>query len=242
MIAPLLSIPASPGKFILDAGPSTSAGTACCWPSACSLAGWIAQREFAPPRHRPRARLPDRRLGRPRRPDRRAALPRRHRLGALLRPPRRLPRSGRAASASPARSLGGAVGAAIGGRRAASRSDAARLHRPRRRRSPRPSAASATTSTRSSSAARPACPGASRSTPANRPAGYEPTATFHPTFLYESLWDLLRRRAAAGGPGDVAAARRRRDLRAVPGAVLASAASGSRGCASTRPTSSARCG
>ncbi len=27
--------------------------------------------------------------------------------------------------------------------------------------------------------------------PANRPAGYEQTATFHPTFLYESLWDFL---------------------------------------------------
>ena len=27
--------------------------------------------------------------------------------------------------------------------------------------------------------------------PANRPAGYEQTATFHPTFLYESLWDFV---------------------------------------------------
>jgi prolipoprotein diacylglyceryl transferase len=27
--------------------------------------------------------------------------------------------------------------------------------------------------------------------PAIRPAGYEQTATFHPTFLYESLWDFL---------------------------------------------------
>ena len=26
--------------------------------------------------------------------------------------------------------------------------------------------------------------------PANRPAGYEQFATFHPTFLYESLWDV----------------------------------------------------
>ena len=27
--------------------------------------------------------------------------------------------------------------------------------------------------------------------PANRPAGYEDQATFHPTFLYECVWDLL---------------------------------------------------
>src|SRR5437764_808265 len=26
---------------------------------------------------------------------------------------------------------------------------------------------------------------------ANRPAGYQQYATFHPTFLYESLWNLL---------------------------------------------------
>ena len=54
----------------------------------------------------------------------------------------------------------------------------------------RRSAASATTSTRSCSAGPPTCRGASRSTPAHRPEGYAQFATFHPTFLYEALWNL----------------------------------------------------
>ena len=56
--------------------------------------------------------------------------------------------------------------------------------------SPRRSAGSATGSTRSCSAARPRCRGGWRSTPRYRPAGYEQFATFHPTFLYELLWNL----------------------------------------------------
>ena len=31
--------------------------------------------------------------------------------------------------------------------------------------------------------------------PAHRPPGYEDQATFHPTFLYECVWDLARRSA-----------------------------------------------
>ena len=57
--------------------------------------------------------------------------------------------------------------------------------------SPRRSAAGATTSTRSSSASRPTFPGASRSTSQNRPEKYIAEPTFHPLFLYESLWNLL---------------------------------------------------
>jgi phosphatidylglycerol---prolipoprotein diacylglyceryl transferase len=34
-------------------------------------------------------------------------------------------------------------------------------------------------------------PWAIRIAPENRPAGYADVATFHPTFLYESIWDLL---------------------------------------------------
>ena len=57
--------------------------------------------------------------------------------------------------------------------------------------SPRRSAAGATGSTRSCSASPPTCRGRSRSTPQHRPPGYEDQATFHPTFLYECVWDLL---------------------------------------------------
>ena len=56
-------------------------------------------------------------------------------------------------------------------------------------RSPRPSVASATGSTRRSSGGRPSFPGGSRST-RRVPLGYEAYATFHPTFLYEALWNL----------------------------------------------------
>ena len=54
---------------------------------------------------------------------------------------------------------------------------------------PRPSGASATSSTRSSSG-RPTVPWALEIDVAHRPAGFEQYATFHPTFLYESLWCL----------------------------------------------------
>ena len=55
---------------------------------------------------------------------------------------------------------------------------------------PRPSAAGATGGTRSCSGGPPRFPGASRSIPSTaRPAQLD-QATFHPTFLYESLWNL----------------------------------------------------
>ena len=62
---------------------------------------------------------------------------------------------------------------------------------PRASCSPRRSAAGATTSTRSSSASRPTFPGASRSTSRTGPRQYIAEPTFHPLFLYESLWNLL---------------------------------------------------
>ncbi len=56
----------------------------------------------------------------------------------------------------------------------------------------RPSAGSATGSTTSSSACPPTCPGASRSSPTNPafPAGLAEGTLFHPTFLYEIIWNL----------------------------------------------------
>ena len=58
--------------------------------------------------------------------------------------------------------------------------------------SPRRSGAGATGSTRSCSAGRPTCRGASRSTRSTtRPGATATSTTFHPTFLYESLWCLL---------------------------------------------------
>ena len=56
--------------------------------------------------------------------------------------------------------------------------------------SPRRSAGGATGSTRSCSASPPTCRGRSRSTREYRPPGYEDQATFHPTFLYECIWNL----------------------------------------------------
>ena len=71
---------------------------------------------------------------------------------------------------------------------------------PRRRcSSRRPSAASATTSTRSCSAVRRRCRGGWRSTPRTGPPATRSTPTFHPTFLYELLWNLLAGRGASSG-------------------------------------------
>ena len=56
--------------------------------------------------------------------------------------------------------------------------------------SPSRSGASATGSTRSCSASRRRCRGAWRSTRAHRPARYPNSPTFHPTFLYEIIWNL----------------------------------------------------
>ena len=55
---------------------------------------------------------------------------------------------------------------------------------------PRPSGGWATTSTRSSTAAPPTCRGPSRSTRASARARVYDSPTFHPTFLYEGLWNL----------------------------------------------------
>jgi len=54
----------------------------------------------------------------------------------------------------------------------------------------RRSAAGGTSSTRKPSAGPPICHGSSTSRRSNRPLGYAQYEFFHPTFLYESLWDL----------------------------------------------------
>ena len=56
--------------------------------------------------------------------------------------------------------------------------------------SPRRWVAGATGSTRSSTASRPTCPGDWRSIRAHRIDGYFTDATYHPTFLYECIWNL----------------------------------------------------
>ena len=76
--------------------------------------------------------------------------------------------------------------------------------------------------------------------PAHRPAGYAQYATFHPTFLYELIWNLtlagalvwLGRRRRIRAAGAVRALRRR---------LLGSAASSRSSCASTRRTTSSGC-
>ena len=66
-----------------------------------------------------------------------------------------------------------------------------RRGRARRCSSRRRSGASATTSTRSCSGGRATSRGRSRSTPSTGPRAYLADPTFHPTFLYELLWNLL---------------------------------------------------
>ena len=93
--------------------------------------------------------------------------------------------------------LGGVVvGAIVAKRSGASVAALARRRRARRCSSRRRSAASATGGTRSSSASRPTCRGGSRSTPRTGRTSTSLDETFHPTFLYEALWDL----GAAGAP------------------------------------------
>ena len=83
----------------------------------------------------------------------------------------------------------GAVGAWIGARRRGVPLPAARRRAgARHRRSPRRSAGGATGSTRSCSAARPTCRGRWRSTRSSGRQRFADVETFHPTFLYESLW------------------------------------------------------
>ena len=99
--------------------------------------------------------------------------------------------SGRAGSASGARSrsAGSAPGSAAGAAGIALPPFADAVA-PGHRWSPRRSAAGATGSTRSCSAGRPTCPGRWRSTRAPARRLRRQCATFHPTFLYESLWCL----------------------------------------------------
>ena len=116
--------------------------------------------------------------------------PRRRRTSARAATRSRPSRSGRAASASgaPSRSAPWAPGSAAGA--AASRCRRWPTPSPRGSRSPRRSAAGATGSTTSCSAGRPSCPGGWRSPSTSGRRASTEFATFHPTFLYESLWCL----------------------------------------------------
>ena len=133
-------------------------------------------------------------LGGPVRAGRRPALPRAHRPRAVLRRgqgpdhgavhlARRTRHLGRDRSRRPRRlhrvpspRLPGSVRSPTRWRRAS--------------RWPRRSDGGATGSTRSCSASRPTCRGVWRSTRAPPRRATSSTTTFHPTFLYESLWDL----------------------------------------------------
>ena len=108
------------------------------------------------------------------------------------RPDRRAEDLARRARASGARSRSASLGAYLVARRRKLAFPALLdAVRPGHRGRPGASAGSATGSTRSCSAGRPPCRGAWRSRPSYRPAGYEQYATFHPTFLYELIWNLL---------------------------------------------------
>ena len=129
---------------------------------------------------------------------RRTPLPRRHLLerSPERRSGRASSRSGRAASASGAASRS-ARSSARWSCAAPARTSASSSTRPRPGCcSRRGSAASATGGTRSSTASRPSLPGAQdrRRPPA---AAVLRPATFHPTFLYELIWDVARRPRAA---------------------------------------------
>ena len=75
--------------------------------------------------------------------------------------------------------------------------------------------------------------------PAHRPAGYAAYTTFHPTFLYELIWDLALA-AFRSGSGAAAGFARRDSSRSTSRATRRSASSRSC-CASTRRTHPRRC-
>ena len=73
-----------------------------------------------------------------------------------------------------------------------------------------------------------------------RPDAYPFEETFHPTFLYEGLWNLFAAGVLLCSTASSASARRR-SSRSTSSCTRASASSSS-GCASTRPASSSECG
>ena len=157
---------------------------------------WLFGRRFEQKSHRhPRRRRLDRALGGSRRGDRRPAVPRHHRLAPVRDDRSGSSRSGRAASASGAASRSVWPSGCGAPRRRASRCSPRPTPRHRRWPWPRPSGGGATGGTRSCSVGRPTCRGGSRSRPRTGPRATQQFATFHPTFLYESLWNLALCRA-----------------------------------------------
>ena len=137
---------------------------------AVTAAILIVRRRWRNARRRSRTRLRRRDLGLPGRAARRPPLLRHHQLQRnaphLVRPDRGLGRRARDLGRDRRRAPRSASGASTG---RASRSPPSWTAPPPPCSSPRRSAGSATTSTRSSSAARPRCPGASRSHPPTAP-------------------------------------------------------------------------
>ena len=190
-----------------------------------------------------RGRRRDRHVGGARRRDRGPAVPRGHRLELFERPLVDVVTIWQGGLGIPGGMLArrrrrAVIGAKRRGIRARRRR---RLRGARRCRSPRRSAAGATGSTRSFRPADHAAVGAARSTTSTCAPGYAAGTTFHPTFLYESLWNLglcgfllwIDRRWRAAPR----AAARRCTSRLRHRPVL-----WSRACASTPPTRSPACG
>jgi hypothetical protein len=183
-----------PGQGVWHLGPVPIRAYALCIIAGIVAAVWIGERRWVARGGRPGGHPGPRGLGGAVRHRRRPALPRDHRPRALLR-------RGRA----PVEALyvwrGGlgiwgaiALGAlGVLDRRPADGDPAAAGRWTRWRRacsSPRRSAAGATGSTRSCSASPPTCRGRWRSTRSTGPPATRTVATFHPTFLYECIWNL----------------------------------------------------
>ena len=140
---------------------------------------------------RPGARRRGRRVGRALRRRGRPALPRRHRLvGASRGTSSDIPLIRQGGLGIYGAILGGALGAAIGARRAgvAAARDA-RLHRRRRAAFAQALGRFGNYFNQELFGGPTDLPWGLEIIPANRPAGYLNDATFQPTFLYESLWE-----------------------------------------------------
>ena len=183
----------SPGPIAFHAGPFTLRWYGVLMATAMALGLWLAHRDARRRGLDAEDLLKAAELRAPGRARRRAPLLRRVQPRLLPTVPREdLRASGRADSPSTAGSSAASSSAAAtpgcGGCPSGRISTSSR----RAWRSGRPSAAGATSSTRRPSARRPICRGSSIISP--QPAAraeYAQAEFFHPTFLYESLWDLV---------------------------------------------------
>ena len=239
----LFEIPSPGDPFLVDAGPFQARWYGLLLALGVLIAGWIARREFRRRNDRSRAGLHDRRVDGAARSGRRAPVPRGHRLGrASATTLRRCPQIWKGGLRICGAVLGGMLGAWIGCRRSqAAVLGGRRLHRARA--DPRPGAGPVGQLLQPGAVRRPQRPavgGQDRQPGRLRTA---PGATFHPTFLYESLWDLLVFFILWRFIKPLLEPRpRRHDLRALRVRSTRSAGSPSRRCASTPPTCSSASG